>query len=632
MKKILFSTMIACLLAFVGCQNEELVNENTDNGGEKVILTANIQGATDSRVVLTPDTENGDPIVKVAWREYDENNPETFYVAGENGEFMFTQVSDTEFSGTLPEPYSNGSYQALYNLDLWSNFGGNNDYTFEQDGTLREKDMMMIAFFNEGDTSIEFQHMMSILKPTFKVGEDTVNNTITHIEMGVIEACSTTVVIDVKPTAPATTLENDIYLTIPTIEFPFMLSNFKPGETFNFAVTANGKDYTGSLTIPQIADWDPVGKLFTATIALTEVIPYVTFRAASTQTLDLEQTKSQMLDEWGNFVYEDDEETIPVLVPNPYPGVHPDTGYIEYSVGDSDTWTKFTKDTDPVAFGGEKGDLRLRGISPNGTLQAQIVFGNNTTPVACSGDIRTLVDWENYATAGTSSAIFRGLFKDCSVLTSAPELPATTLAEHCYDSMFAGCTNLAAAPELPATTTLAPYCYKSMFYDCTSLTEAPELPATTLANQCYGMMFHGCTKLTEAPELKAAMLVEDCYNGMFAGCTSLTAAPALPATTLANNCYISMFARCSKLTSAPALPATTLTSSCYYNMFNGCTSLNSVTMLATDISAENCLTNWMYGVAATGTFTKAASMTSLPTGASGIPSGWTVENYGESEN
>ena len=47
-------------------------------------------------------------------------------------------------------------------------------------------------------------------------------------------------------------------------------------------------------------------------------------------------------------------------------------------------------------------------------------------------------------------------------------------------------------------------------------------------------------------------------------------------------------------------------------------------MLATDISASSCLANWVSGVASTGTFTKATSMTSLPTGVSGIPSGWTV--------
>ena len=223
----------------------------------------------------------------------------------------------------------------------------------------------------------------------------------------------------------------------------------------------------------------------------------------------------------------------------------------------------------------------MRGKSPNGTLWAQIVFGDRYINVACSGDIRTLVDWEKHETADTSYAIFRGLFKDCSVLTSAPELPATILAPYCYYSMFAGCTNLAAAPVLSAT---------------------------NLAN--------------------------DCYNGMFVSCTNLTSAPELPATTLKPGCYNGMFNDCESLTSAPELPATTLVDYCYNQMFSGCTSLNSVTMLATNISAPNCLTFWMDGVPAgdgehTRTFTKHKDMESLPNGVNGIPSGWTVKNYGE---
>lgn len=35
-----------------------------------------------------------------------------------------------------------------------------------------------------------------------------------------------------------------------------------------------------------------------------------------------------------------------------------------------------------------------------------------------------------------------------------------------------------------------------MFYGCTSLTTAPALPATTLANHCYDYMFVGCTSLS----------------------------------------------------------------------------------------------------------------------------------------
>ena len=34
-----------------------------------------------------------------------------------------------------------------------------------------------------------------------------------------------------------------------------------------------------------------------------------------------------------------------------------------------------------------------------------------------------------------------------------------------------------------------------MFSGCTSLTTAPELPATTLAEDCYSYMFKNCTSL-----------------------------------------------------------------------------------------------------------------------------------------
>lgn len=114
---------------------------------------------------------------------------------------------------------------------------------------------------------------------------------------------------------------------------------------------------------------------------------------------------------------------------------------------------------------------------------------------------------------------------------------------------------------------------------------------------------------------------------LFSGSTGLTSVQnlSLPATTLSIWCYRYMFAGCTSLTKAPELPALTLTDYCYDNMFNGCSNLNYIKMLATNTSASNCLTNWVYGVSPTGTFVKAASAT-LPTGASGIPSGWQVEN------
>ena len=65
------------------------------------------------------------------------------------------------------------------------------------------------------------------------------------------------------------------------------------------------------------------------------------------------------------------------------------------------------------------------------------------------------------------------------------------------------------------------YCYDNMFYGCSSLTTAPALPATTLADSCYSNMFHGCKSLTIVPALPATELANNCYSSMFNMCTKL---------------------------------------------------------------------------------------------------------------
>ena len=112
------------------------------------------------------------------------------------------------------------------------------------------------------------------------------------------------------------------------------------------------------------------------------------------------------------------------------------------------------------------------------------------------------------------------MFEDCTNLSTAPELPAMTLAKYCYEYMFCDCTNLTAAPELPAMT-LADYCYYHMFHGCTNLTTAPkELPATTLANYCYGRMFSGCTKLNSVTMLATDISANNCLTRWVEGVAS----------------------------------------------------------------------------------------------------------------
>ena len=109
-----------------------------------------------------------------------------------------------------------------------------------------------------------------------------------------------------------------------------------------------------------------------------------------------------------------------------------------------------------------------------------------------------------------------------SLLEEDPNIARTMSLENrqfCYAYLFSG-TLLTTAPELPATT-LAYGCYAMMFQNCPILTQAPELPAEELADFCYYYMFENCTSLIQAPELPAGDLVDSCYAYMFQGCTSL---------------------------------------------------------------------------------------------------------------
>ena len=283
--------------------------------------------------------------------------------------------------------------------------------------------------------------------------------------------------------------------SIPGATAPFLSLEVEDGtstttETLTTTPTfAAGKSYTYQLKVGKnkisvlgitVADWDNTG-IITEGSKAEHIIPYVTFKAEEAQTFKMTTT-----------------------------GTYEIKG-LEYSVNNDEKWRKVEKDG-KISFGGEYGDLRLRGTNHNGTAKDEsyystIKFTDETVNVACTGDIRTLLDWKNYNIVKTDNARFCSLFETCSVLTSAPELPATKLADCCYYYMFWRCTNLTSAPVLPATT-LAQECYSNMFADCTNLTSAPELPATKLAVHCYYSMFSNCPKLSSVTMLAPKSEIE----------------------------------------------------------------------------------------------------------------------------
>lgn len=180
-----------------------------------------------------------------------------------------------------------------------------------------------------------------------------------------------------------------------------------------------------------------------------------------------------------------------------------------------------------------------------------------------------------------------------------------------------------------------------LFYGTTTLVDASDLilPATTLRVSSYNGMFRGCSNLVYGPKLLPALDVpQDGYSSMFEGCVKLIEGPEIMATTVSGSTALNrMFCmnRNSKVTAAmtkspilritnPAAYANT-----YQQLFCGNGNITEVTMLAPN-GNNLSFTSWLANTSASGVIKKLAS-TTLQSGVSGVPSGWTTETYSEDQ-
>ena len=279
---------------------------------------------------------------------------------------------------------------------------------------------------------------------------------------------------------------------------------------------------------------------------------------------------------------------------------------IEYSK-DGTTWTAVN--TSPaITIDVAAGDVvRLRGNNEQ--------YGNtpddhnitSTAEVYVYGNIMSLVHATDYATNTrlTNSFAFKNLF--CAGYSNDTDwelITNNTIKSHPTKEL------LLPSPYVPCS------CYADMFAGCEALERAPELPATEMDDWWYDEVTYDYSDGSI-----------DCYMEMFKGCKNLKQGPSiLPAIQIVHGVYQYMFYGCTSLTKAPELPAAKVADCAYGHMFDGCTSLNYVKCLATDISEEMAVDEWLKDVPSSGTFIKSSDMTAWPSGASGIPTGWTFED------
>lgn len=605
MKKILLFASAALL--FAGCAKENITpTENPDNNSQKGDITLSFsasQTGFGTKAVIgetTTDTE-GARSTAINWQSTDQIS--VFDGANENCQFSTkgfnADAPSCTFEGNVTKPAIDYIAVYPYTESATISEGVISGISLPAtqtavEGSFDPKAALMAAKTVSGGRDLAFKNLVGYVKVTTDfeckqielcaasgeklagAGTITFNNEGTpSFALGDGAVSS----ITLHPAGEGTHAAGTYYIAVPA-------TTLATGWTISFTAT-DDKVYTRQGTKQIQFKTNTVINL--GTIKLDDLIPYVTFTAASEQT----------------FTFSIPEKFTSALGANEY---------FEYSVGDGE-WTQFKTTVDNIKFGGTLGSLRLRGKSSKGTALnsdsgcSKIEFTTENSPVDCTGDIRTLIDYENYADVSTKDAMFRSLFYKNKELKTAPKLPATTLASYCYYEMFSGCTALETAPVLPATT-LAEACYTQMFDGCTALTKAPTLLAETLAFGCCDEMFGGCTALKTAPEeLPATTLAGACYNKMFSGCIALETAPKLPAKTLAVGCYSEMFSGCTALTKAPELPAETLAPYCYQYMFKNCSALQSVRIKAKPVfdaqdegnlsfqimEYANCFDGWLDG-------------------------------------
>ena len=480
------------------------------------------------------------------------------FLKWESNEMNFTAFYPATFNGTITQPTKYTSEDDLAAADFMS-FSGPQTNTNNSNNLslIMERKMarvvVMIDVFKDQYAGATIDNVNSLSICGVKAYKHSDGKFYALIKPCEAQNSETFISLDVAEGASKTT---ETLAGIPALA---------AGNSYTYQLTV-GKDKV-SVSGITVKDWT-TGNITGGSTDVKDKTPYVTFSAPAEQTFKMVC--------YGGYTISN----------------------LEYSVNFGD-W-KEVKANEGVTFGGQNGGLRLRGKNIKGTAENLSKYSNitfaydeknpnnpNTVKVACTGDIRTLLDYSNYKNVNTSQACFANLFYHCWVLTSAPDLPATELALNCYNGMFYWCPYLQNAPELPATK-LKTQCYQDMFWGCTRLTKAPKLPATKLAFGCYSGMFMHCSWLQEAPELPATTLAEQCYTDMFAYC-NFTKAPKLPATELQPRCYTSMFSNCVQLKEVPELPATKLAILCYTSMFEGCTALTKAPKLApAETVAKNC--------------------------------------------
>lgn len=288
----------------------------------------------------------------------------------------------------------------------------------------------------------------------------------------------------------------------------------------------------------------------------------------------------------------------------------PDEITIETSVDDGATWATWnsTGITSGVFNIPNNGKLLVRGdnghYAVNSNDNAYWNF-NCQDNLDLSGDLMTLIDSTGQTHTMVDNYCFAYLFNNFSTLTTDDLiLSSTNISEYGLYSTFSGCSNIANPLDLSTVTEISDYGMEYTFYECYSMTTPPDF--SNISNIGIGSLykcFMDCRSLSTGPDF-----------------TLLTEIPV--------DALSQCFVRCYGLVRGADLSNVTRVGSSGLSLtYAQCGSIREVITPNITTWDTNIFSDWLYDVAESGVIFKPSAL-EIPTDSeSGVPTGWTTQNY-----
>ena len=282
----------------------------------------------------------------------------------------------------------------------------------------------------------------------------------------------------------------------------------------------------------------------------------------------------------------------------------------EYST-DGVNWTSYNFNVRPYISVSPNQKLYLRGtnwVNDGGATNGgtRIHFDKNYN---VGGNIMSLVNYNTMNDVTITPADnngFGSLFYGETNLISAANINfgnVSSIGKSTFYNCFRGCSNLISLPDFSVISTIGQSSFEQCFLNCVSLQTPPDFSnVTSIGTSGLSTCFKNCTSMTQCVNLnKITTIAGDALRNCYEGCTSITTGLDL-----------------SKVTKVSLYGCASL--------YKGCTSLTSVTAPNISTWYQNGMSSWLSGVSASGTVYAPTGVT-IPTSASGIPSGWTRQDY-----